>query len=137
MSQANVEIVQRVYEAISRGDAESVLAAYDPAGVWDFSESPFRELLRERFYVGHDGIRSFIRERYDDAWAEAADDSLAVSYPGNTSFGATRNSRIDYVWYSRKASYLVLKHAEVYDTRDANGYMPSDHKPLMVQFEVR
>jgi endonuclease/exonuclease/phosphatase family metal-dependent hydrolase len=72
-----------------------------------------------------------------DAWAKAAAAGTAVSYPGNTSFGATRNGRIDYVWYSTKATALVLKRAEVLDSRDANGVRPSDHKPLLVTFEVR
>jgi endonuclease/exonuclease/phosphatase family metal-dependent hydrolase len=71
-----------------------------------------------------------------DGWAEAAKDGTAVDYPGNTAYGATRNRRIDYVWYSKGATRVVLKGARVYDTRDANGYMPSDHKPLLVTFQV-
>jgi endonuclease/exonuclease/phosphatase family metal-dependent hydrolase len=74
---------------------------------------------------------------FRDAWANAAAQSTAVSYPGNTSFGATRNSRIDYVWTSAKATSLVVKRAEVFDTRDSSRRMPSDHKPLLVTFEVR
>jgi endonuclease/exonuclease/phosphatase family metal-dependent hydrolase len=73
---------------------------------------------------------------FTDTWAKAASQSIAYSYPGNTSFGATRNSRIDYVWMSTGATALVIKRAEVFDTRDASGYMPSDHKPLMVTFAV-
>jgi endonuclease/exonuclease/phosphatase family metal-dependent hydrolase len=72
-----------------------------------------------------------------DTWAKAASLSSAFSYPGNTSFGATRNSRIDYVWASTKATSLVVKRAEVFDTRDASGYMPSDHKPVLVTFDVK
>jgi endonuclease/exonuclease/phosphatase family metal-dependent hydrolase len=75
--------------------------------------------------------------QFNDGWAKAASLGTAVSYPGNTSFGATRNARIDYIWSSKKASYLVVKSAEVFDTRDAYGKMPSDHKPLMVRFEVK
>jgi endonuclease/exonuclease/phosphatase family metal-dependent hydrolase len=74
-----------------------------------------------------------------DGWLEAdvRPDVAAISYPGNTSFGATRNARIDYVFFSRAAGRLVLKQAEVFDTRNASGVMPSDHKPLMLNFEVR
>jgi len=72
-----------------------------------------------------------------DGWAEAAADGTAVDYPGNTAFGATRNRRIDYVWFSRGAQYVALKGARVFDTRDADGDMPSDHKPLLVTFEIR
>ena len=74
-----------------------------------------------------------------DSWLEAdvRPDVAAISYPGNTSFGATRNARIDYVFFSRAAGRVVLKKAEVFDMRDAAGVMPSDHKPLMLDFEVR
>jgi endonuclease/exonuclease/phosphatase family metal-dependent hydrolase len=72
-----------------------------------------------------------------DAWAKAAANGTAVSYPGNTGFGATRNGRIDYVFLSKTATALTLKRAEVFDTRDANGRMPSDHKPLVVTLEVK
>jgi endonuclease/exonuclease/phosphatase family metal-dependent hydrolase len=72
-----------------------------------------------------------------DSWAEAAADGTAVDYPGNTAFGATRNRRIDYVWLSKRATNVVLKGAKVFDTRDANGHMPSDHKPLLVTFTVK
>ena len=80
---------------------------------------------------------SLMANQFIDGWAKAAANGTAYSYPGNTSFGATRNGRIDYVWYSKGATALVLKRAEVFDSRDANGVMPSDHKPLMMNFEVR
>jgi hypothetical protein len=37
----------------------------------------------------------------------------------------------------RNASRLELKQAQVFDTRDSRGVMPSDHRPLMTTFEVR
>jgi endonuclease/exonuclease/phosphatase family metal-dependent hydrolase len=74
---------------------------------------------------------------YHDAWAQAAAAGSAIDYPGNSRFGATRNTRIDYVFYSKSASTLTLRSAQVYDTRDTRGYMPSDHKPLVVTFEIR
>ena len=70
-----------------------------------------------------------------DAWAVAKTNGVAVAYDGNSA-GNTRNSRIDYVWYSKKATQLVLKGAQVFDTRDANGVMPSDHRPVMATFQV-
>jgi len=30
-----------------------------------------------------------------------------------------------------------VQSSRVYDTRDANGVMPSDHRPVLTQFEVR
>jgi endonuclease/exonuclease/phosphatase family metal-dependent hydrolase len=72
---------------------------------------------------------------YYDAWAVAAAAGTDVSFTGNN--GETRNTRIDYIFYSRGASYLVLKQARVFDTRTSSGVMPSDHRPLMATFEVR
>ena len=70
-----------------------------------------------------------------DAWAEAKSDGTAVAYEGNSA-GNTRNSRIDYIWYSKKATQLVLKNAQVFDTRNSSGVMPSDHRPVMATFQV-
>jgi ketosteroid isomerase-like protein len=74
MSEENVEIVRRVYEAVARGDTGAVLAAYDTEVEWDFRRSPFRDFLKYDVYRGHGGLRSFIRERTDDAWADVHDD---------------------------------------------------------------
>ena len=73
---------------------------------------------------------------YYDTWAVAVANGTAVAYAGNTA-GNTRNSRIDYVFQSRSASYLVVRASQVFDTRDSSGVMPSDHRPLMTTFEVR
>lgn len=73
---------------------------------------------------------------HHDGWALAYRSSLSVAYSGNTA-GNTRNSRIDYVFHSRGASRLRLTQARVFDTRDSSGRMPSDHRPLMVTYEVR
>jgi endonuclease/exonuclease/phosphatase family metal-dependent hydrolase len=71
-----------------------------------------------------------------DAWSVAVQNNVEVAYSGNLA-GNTRNSRIDYVFYSRGASRLHLKETRVFDTRDSNGVMPSDHRPLMSTFEVK
>jgi endonuclease/exonuclease/phosphatase family metal-dependent hydrolase len=73
---------------------------------------------------------------YDDAWSEAKADGDAIAYSGNTA-GNTRNSRIDYVFFSENASRLHLIEMRVYDTRNSSGVMPSDHRPIMATFEVR
>ena len=77
-----------------------------------------------------------VNATYFDAWAVAKSAGVAVAYAGNEA-GNTRNSRIDYVWYSKSASRLFLKAMRVYDTRDAGGVMPSDHRPIMTTYEVR
>jgi endonuclease/exonuclease/phosphatase family metal-dependent hydrolase len=73
---------------------------------------------------------------YADAWATAKSLDLEVSYSGNAA-GNTRRSRIDYAFYSKQASRLKLKKAQVFDVRDSRGVMPSDHRPLLSVFEVR
>jgi endonuclease/exonuclease/phosphatase family metal-dependent hydrolase len=73
---------------------------------------------------------------YDDMWAVAQAHDLDVAYSGNTA-GNTRNSRIDYIWRSERASRVFLQQMRVFDTRDSSGVMPSDHRPIMATFEVR
>jgi endonuclease/exonuclease/phosphatase family metal-dependent hydrolase len=73
---------------------------------------------------------------YYDSWAEAQADNTDIAYAGNTA-GNTRNGRIDFIYFSRTATNLALKSCQVYDTRDANGVMPSDHRPIMSVFTVK
>ena len=72
---------------------------------------------------------------YSDSWAVAAANGSAVAFPGNS--GQTKSGRIDYIFYSKKASSLTVQSSQVYDTRDANGIMPSDHRPVLTVFAVR
>jgi endonuclease/exonuclease/phosphatase family metal-dependent hydrolase len=76
-----------------------------------------------------------MKKAYKDSWAEALADDLATAYPGNSA-GNTRNSRIDYIYYSHDAGSLVLTSSQVFDTRDSHGVMPSDHRPLLSVFTV-
>ena len=73
---------------------------------------------------------------YGDAWLSAKALGTAYNFSGNCD-GCTRNSRIDYVFTSKGATSLTLKSAQIFDTRDANGYMASDHKPMLVVYTVR
>jgi endonuclease/exonuclease/phosphatase family metal-dependent hydrolase len=72
---------------------------------------------------------------YHDSWNVALANGTATSFAGNT--GQTKNGRIDYIYYSRGSTNLFVKSSQVYDTRDANGVMASDHRPLLTVFEVR
>ena len=75
-------------------------------------------------------------EGHVDAWKAAKALGTAKNYTGNCD-GCTKNSRIDYVFTSKGASFLTLKSAEIFDTRNASGVMASDHKPMLVVYEVR
>ena len=73
---------------------------------------------------------------YFDAWAEGKKGGFAYSPPDNPD-GNTRNSRMDYIFYSRGEQHLTLRKVQVVETRDANGVMPSDHRPVVAEFAVQ
>ena len=91
----------------------------------DFNASPGNSIL------------SPIWAEYIDGWPAATALGTAVDYAGNSRDGATHNYRIDYILTARDSSVLTVRSAQVYDARDANGVRMSDHKPLMVTFDVR
>jgi ketosteroid isomerase-like protein len=62
MSQENVEIVRKVFDAVARRDTAAVLALYDPEVVVDGSHSELAGLLGRSVWRGHEGLRSFDRE---------------------------------------------------------------------------
>jgi len=68
MSQENVEIVRRVYEAAASHDASAVMALYHPKVELDASalgiESSGGDIFR-----GHAGLRSLFRE-WHEAWGQ-------------------------------------------------------------------
>ena len=73
---------------------------------------------------------------YNDMWPYSKSLGLTTNYSGNCD-GCTRNSRIDYLFVSKAATALVVKKAEILDTRNASGVMASDHKPMVVTFEIQ
>jgi endonuclease/exonuclease/phosphatase family metal-dependent hydrolase len=74
---------------------------------------------------------------YSDSWAVAESAGKAVGFAGLSPSGATKNGRIDYIFYSKKSTNLAVVGSQVYDTRDTHGVMPSDHRPVLTTFEVR
>ena len=74
MSEENVEIVQRVYDAAARHDTTNVLDFYDPEIEWDISHAPARDVMGEpHVFNGHEGLRTFFRQWYE-AWKHVAPD---------------------------------------------------------------
>jgi endonuclease/exonuclease/phosphatase family metal-dependent hydrolase len=73
---------------------------------------------------------------YVDSWAKAQSDGTAIAYPDNPT-GKTRNTRLDYIYYSKGATALKLISSQVFDVRDSNGVMPSDHRPVLSVFSVK
>jgi ketosteroid isomerase-like protein len=84
MSQENVEMVRRGYEAVNRGDVEGILARMAPQIRYDLSERVFNPAV----YEGHDGVRRMIEdmgEVWDDFHLEPlefidAGDKVVVSH---------------------------------------------------------
>jgi endonuclease/exonuclease/phosphatase family metal-dependent hydrolase len=88
-----------------------------------------------------------------DSWMGAMNAGTAVAYPDNPVWAQTRTrrGRIDYVWYSFGAANLVLRGTQIPDTRDLNnknvveflgtaddyGVRPSDHNPMIANFDIR
>lgn len=75
-----------------------------------------------------------LNKYYYDSWAVAASHGTSVAFSGNN--GETKKGRIDYIYYSKSAA-LSVKSSQVYDTRDSNGVMPSDHRPVLTTFSVQ
>jgi endonuclease/exonuclease/phosphatase family metal-dependent hydrolase len=78
-----------------------------------------------------------LNKTYNDSWTVATSKGTAYQYSGLSPDGATKNGRIDYIFYSKNAPNLVVLSSQVYDTRDSSGYMPSDHRPVVTTFDVR
>jgi ketosteroid isomerase-like protein len=74
VSDENVEIVRRVYEATARRDTEAVLALYHAKVEWDTSQDPpMGTMFGSATYRGYDGLRRFFHEWYE-AWEDIAND---------------------------------------------------------------
>ena len=66
MSQENVEIVRKSFDAIGRGDLDALLALYDP----DIEFEPLTGTRVETGgYSGHQGVRQYFEEA-DEVWDE-------------------------------------------------------------------
>jgi uncharacterized protein len=83
MSQENVEIVRRAFEAHQRRDDEAIFSLYDPA--IEIQDDPTVPWLTR--YCGFQGLRDFFRDRTAalpsqdvevEEWIDAGDDVIAV-----------------------------------------------------------
>jgi ketosteroid isomerase-like protein len=73
MSEENVEIVRRVYDAAVRRDQEGALALYDSEIEWDTSRRGTPgDMAGSGIYRGHDGLRTWFRS-WHEAWEDLVD----------------------------------------------------------------
>ena len=77
-----------------------------------------------------------LNKTYHDSWTVAANKGAATGISGISPFGATKNGRIDYLFFSKNAPNLVVIDSRTPDTRDSRGVMPADHRPVVTTFEV-
>ena len=130
MSQENVDVVRRVYEAAARRDTATVLTLYDPEIELDAS----RWLPdRQEVYQGHDGLHRFFRE-WHDAWGDVEYDfdrlidagehviSVVNRHARGRSSGAEVEWPLGLVWTLREGKVLrVVWFASVADALEAVG----------------
>jgi ketosteroid isomerase-like protein len=65
MSEENVDIIRRAWEAYERRDVEAVLEVLDP----DVELFPARAVLEGMPYCGHEGFKKFLEDMMED-WEE-------------------------------------------------------------------
>jgi ketosteroid isomerase-like protein len=82
MSEENVEIVRRLYDASARRDAAAVLALYDPEVEIDVTHGAVGEVAGRTVHHGHEGLRTFFRSWYE-AWESVEADLQDVIDAGD------------------------------------------------------
>ncbi|HEX6463817.1 MAG TPA: endonuclease/exonuclease/phosphatase family protein, partial [Vicinamibacterales bacterium] len=102
---------------------------------WTASQPENRILAGDMNAWPNEACIGVLDSAFNDSWAVAVNNGTAVAFPGNN--GETRNGRIDYIFYSQNAPNLTVQSSQVYDARDANGLMPSDHRPVLTTFIVQ
>ena len=120
MSEENIKVVRRLYDAIGQGNSASVLNLYDPEIEADYSESPYGDLTGGTLiYRGHEGMRRLAQD-WNDAWATVEYDLVelidagphviaAVTYRGRGRSSGVEVERTDYpVWTIRDGKVVKV-----------------------------
>lgn len=114
MSQEDVDIVRRVYEAAARGDSAAVYSLYHADVEWDFTRHPAGDMMSGKRHHGHQGLRAWFRE-WRDGWEAVVDELLDVIDAGDhvvsvvSSRGRGRGSGMQ----------VELQHAALWTVRQA------------------
>lgn len=122
MSEENLEIVRRFWNAWERGDLETIFGLYDPAIVWVNHGGPVE--IRG-VYVGYDGVRRVWRE-----WLESfkevenhprefidAGDSVVVSWQMSGRGKASGAPVEQFGWSIHTLRNGLLIRIDVFDTK--------------------
>jgi ketosteroid isomerase-like protein len=133
MSQENVEIVRRVFEAAADGDTAAVFALYDRDIEWDASGTQ-RGALTGKVVHGHDAVRAWLEEFYG-IWEAVNDDleelievdddrvlSLFTQRGHGSASGIVVEERLGGVWTVRERKVVkVVWYASTEEALDACG----------------
>ena len=113
MSQENVEVVRRIYDAAARRDAAAVFSLYDPDVDWDGSRSRWAEVhSASPQFRGHAELRRFFRE-YFAMWETFEDDLQELIDAGDhvisvvTSRGRGRASGVEVEWEGNAGVWTI------------------------------
>ena len=113
MSQEDVEVVRRIYEASARRDAEAILTLYDPEVEWDGSGHRWAEVMAgEAKWKGHAALRRFFRAYYE-VWEDFEFDIEELLDAGGkvvsvvTSRARGRSSGVVVEWSEQVAVWTI------------------------------
>ncbi len=81
MSQENVEVVRRIWDAADRRDSQTVFSFYDPEVELDVSGFPV-VATDANLYRGHDGIRRLFTE-WREIWSDAGSNLVELIDAGD------------------------------------------------------
>jgi ketosteroid isomerase-like protein len=116
MSQENVEVFKRAFDAINRRDAEALLSELDPEVEWHGA------ILmamggEQTVYRGHDGVREWLRDLYETL------SEFQAKYPDIRDLG-DRTVAIGHVRGRGTASEVEIqtRHATVVEFKNGKGF---------------
>jgi ketosteroid isomerase-like protein len=119
MSQENVEIVRRGFEAYGRGDVEALLSVVDPDIEWSAAIGP---ILGVDATWGKDALRKFLLEDIPDGFEDFRAEPLSFEDHGDTVLVQTRyagRGKASGVQIAQTfATIYVLRDAKVVRMRD-------------------
>jgi uncharacterized protein len=116
MSEENVEIVRKLFEAVAQRDTATVLDLYDPEVEWDGSRHRWSEVLGAgKVWHGHEGLREW-SSRYYEAWENLEDTIEELIDAGGdqvisivTTRARGRGSGVDVEWKDNVGVWTLRK----------------------------
>jgi ketosteroid isomerase-like protein len=108
MSQENVEIVRRCWEAWIKGDLDALFALFDPAVEWDTTN--FEGWPEDGVYHGQAGVRRFM-EDWLASWDAMKLESRSTSTAVATAWSCSAGSRASDRAATRLSTWTLLRFA--------------------------